>query len=144
MERVVAVETAPGRHEAWSLTLLRRQGTIQGSRGFPAKSAPGGRVSAEIEKQPHAMGVYFISLVSALMVRRSDAISRRHAIASAVYRPCLNAFLLPLGAPGDFPPCIRQRPFGIAGDWHRLPLRVRAPHRRLRCMGNLLSMGWSL
>ncbi len=31
MERVVAVETAPGHHEAWSLALLRRQGTIQGS-----------------------------------------------------------------------------------------------------------------
>ena len=29
MERVVAVETAPGRHEAWSLALLRRQGTIE-------------------------------------------------------------------------------------------------------------------
>jgi Protein of unknown function (DUF3179) len=29
MERVVAVETAPGRHEAWSLSLLRRRGTIQ-------------------------------------------------------------------------------------------------------------------
>jgi len=29
MERVVAVETAPGRHEAWSLSLLRRQGIIQ-------------------------------------------------------------------------------------------------------------------
>jgi hypothetical protein len=29
MERVVAVETAPGRYEAWSLALLRREGTIQ-------------------------------------------------------------------------------------------------------------------
>ena len=29
MERVVAVETAPGRHEAWALTLLRRRGTVQ-------------------------------------------------------------------------------------------------------------------
>jgi len=29
MERVVAVETAPGRHEAWALTLLRRRGTMQ-------------------------------------------------------------------------------------------------------------------
>jgi hypothetical protein len=29
MERVVAVETAPGRHEAWALTLLRRRGTIE-------------------------------------------------------------------------------------------------------------------
>ena len=29
MERVVAVETAPGRHEAWALALLRRKGTLQ-------------------------------------------------------------------------------------------------------------------
>jgi len=29
MERVVAVETEPGRHEAWSLGLLRRRGTIR-------------------------------------------------------------------------------------------------------------------
>jgi Protein of unknown function (DUF3179) len=29
MERVVAVETTPGRHEAWALTLLRRRGTIE-------------------------------------------------------------------------------------------------------------------
>jgi hypothetical protein len=29
MERVVAIETAPGRHEAWSLSLLRRRSTIQ-------------------------------------------------------------------------------------------------------------------
>jgi hypothetical protein len=34
--------------------------------------------------------------------------------------------ILPFGAPGDSPPCIRQRPFGIAGDWRRLPLLVRA------------------
>jgi hypothetical protein len=29
MERVVAVETAPGRYEAWSLALVRREGKIQ-------------------------------------------------------------------------------------------------------------------
>jgi hypothetical protein len=29
MERVVAVETTPGRHEAWALNLLRRRGTMQ-------------------------------------------------------------------------------------------------------------------
>lgn len=29
MERVVAVETAPGKHEAWALTLLRENGTIR-------------------------------------------------------------------------------------------------------------------
>jgi hypothetical protein len=40
----------------------------------------------------------------------------RLAIASAVYRPCLNAFMLPFGAPGDIPPCNRHRPFGIAGE----------------------------
>jgi hypothetical protein len=28
MERVVAVETAPGRHEAWALALLRRRGAV--------------------------------------------------------------------------------------------------------------------
>ena len=42
------------------------------------------------------------------------------------------------GAPGDIPPCIRHRPFAIAGAWHEFQLRVRAPHRGLRCMGNLL------
>jgi hypothetical protein len=62
-------------------------------------------------------------------------------MAFALYRPCLKAFLLPLGAPGDRPPCSRHRPFGIAGDRHPLPLLVRAPHRRLRCIGDLLCMG---
>src|SRR4029077_5463253 len=57
---------------------------------------------------------------------------------------CLWGFLFPFGAPGDIPTCIRQRPFGIAGDWHRLPLLVRAPHRRLRCMGNFRCMGLTL
>ena len=40
------------------------------------------------------------------------------------------------------PPCIRHRPFIIAGDWQAFPLDfVRAPHLRLRCMGNLLCIG---
>src|ERR1700738_3727404 len=46
--------------------------------------------------------------------------------------------MLPFGAPGDIPPCIRQRPFGIAADRHGLPLLVRAPHRGLWCMGAAL------
>jgi hypothetical protein len=29
MERVIAVETRPGHHEAWSLPLLRERGTIE-------------------------------------------------------------------------------------------------------------------
>jgi hypothetical protein len=35
------------------------------------------------------------------------------------------AFPFPLGGPVDVPPCIRQRPFFIAGDWHGAPRRVR-------------------
>ena len=42
---------------------------------------------------------------------------------------CGTAFVLPIGAPGDAPPCIRQRPFVIAGNRHGIPLLVRAPHR---------------
>src|SRR3954469_6614189 len=49
----------------------------------------------------------------------------------------MKAFLLPLAAPGALPPCIRQRPFAIAGDWHGVPARVRAWQRGLRGMGNL-------
>jgi hypothetical protein len=40
MERVVAVETAPGRHEAWALALLRRKGTVQ-SDNFLIQWQPG-------------------------------------------------------------------------------------------------------
>ncbi len=45
---------------------------------------------------------------------------------------------IPLRCSRDIPPCIRHRPFGIAGAWHEVRLRVQAPHRGLRCMGNLL------
>src|SRR5438094_6002676 len=76
-------------------------------------------------------------LTKALIARINPDISRRRVMASAVQRPCLRAFLLPLGAPGDGPPCIRHRPFGIAGARHEFPLRVRAPHRGVRCIGNL-------
>jgi hypothetical protein len=36
---------------------------------------------------------------------------------------------------------VRRRPFGIAADRQGLPFLVRAPHRRLRCMGNLFCTG---
>jgi hypothetical protein len=69
--------------------------------------------------------------------RSRPATSRRRAIASALNRPCFQAFRLPFGAPRDGPPCIRHRPFGIAGrpgifvfnsdkDWRKsdtMPLR---------------------
>src|SRR5215212_11116882 len=79
----------------------------------------------------------FNILISALSVRRLS-------IASAVNRPCLSMpFALPLGAPGDAPPCMRHLPFGIAGARHGLRLRVLAPQRGLRCMGEGLCMGLS-
>jgi hypothetical protein len=62
---------------------------------------------------------------------RKLASNRRIAIASAVYSPCFKAFLFPFGAPGDVPPCIRQRPFFIAGDRQDFPLLVFAPQRGL-------------
>lgn len=73
--------------------------------------------------------------------RRSATSSCRSATASAVQRPCLRALSFPIGTPGDFPPCIRQRPFATAGDWHGIPFRVRVPQRGLRCMGNPLCTG---
>src|SRR5208282_508636 len=61
-------------------------------------------------------------------------------IASAVNCPCFRAFRLPRGAPGDNPPCILQRPFGIAGDRQGLPLRVLAPHRGASCIGKRMGL----
>jgi hypothetical protein len=60
---------------------------------------------------------------------------RAAASVAADLPPCFHALRLPSGAPGDGPPCIRQRPLGIAGDWHGSPLRVRAPQRGARCIG---------
>jgi hypothetical protein len=73
--------------------------------------------------------------------RISAEISRRRPIASAVQRPCLNAFRLPFGAPGEGPPCIRHLPFAIAGDRQGFPLRVLAPQRLARCLSKC--MGFS-
>ena len=38
-----------------------------------------------------------------------------------------------------FPPCIRHRPFDIAGALHFAPLRVRAPHRGQDCTSGSVS-----
>lgn len=67
--------------------------------------------------------------------RISSRTAARKSNISAEYSPCLKALRLPLGAPGDKPPCILHRPLGIAGDWHTLALRVRAPQRIERCIG---------
>src|SRR5262249_30414209 len=84
------------------------------------------------------------TLARAFIARIKPEISRRRAIASAMYRPYLNSFLFAFGAPVGIPTCIRHRPFGIAGARHDFRFRVRAPHRGLRCMGNLLRIGLSL
>ena len=49
----------------------------------------------------------------------------------------LSVFVLPVGAPlPAAPPCILHLRFPrTAGDWHKFPLRARAPHRGARFMG---------
>jgi hypothetical protein len=66
----------------------------------------------------------------------------RSAIASRVKRPCLSAFLLPLGAPDPrAPPCMRQRLLPQTdGDLQELPERVLAPQRLLLSMGPMLRL----
>ena len=44
-----------------------------------------------------------------------------------LYLPCIQAFRLPFGAPVEEPPCMRQRPLGMAGDLHAFSVLVRAP-----------------
>jgi hypothetical protein len=69
------------------------------------------------------------------MCRRSARNSRLSSIAFALYRPCFHRALRlrskPSGVRGPVlgPPCIRQRPFGIAGLLHGVPALVRAPQR---------------
>src|SRR5262249_25395143 len=53
MERVVAVETMPGRHEAWALALLRRRGTIE-SADLLLEWQPG--QAPELDKAPMPRG----------------------------------------------------------------------------------------
>jgi hypothetical protein len=59
--------------------------------------------------------------------RRSQCLAKARTIAFADRPPCFQAFLLPLGAPGFMPPCIRHRllPFHAWG-WHSGPERVSA------------------
>jgi hypothetical protein len=39
---------------------------------------------------------------------------------------------------------MRQRPFGLAGDRHKLFVRVRAPQRLLGCIADCIAWGCSL
>src|SRR6266699_410672 len=80
-----------------------------------------------------------MSATSLFIVTSIAEISRLFAMASAVKRPLFRAFRLPVGAPGEGPPCIRHLPFAIAGAWHGVPLRVRAPQRFARCISTIVA-----
>lgn len=67
--------------------------------------------------------------------RRISAHAPRTRAISDEYSPCfIRAFRMRASPSAVFgpvlaPPCIRHLPFGIAGDWHGLPPRVRVPQR---------------
>src|SRR3954469_18659665 len=54
---------------------------------------------------------------------------RRSALAASEWKPVRQLPLRsPWGAPGERPPWVLHRPFGIAGPWQIVPRRVLAPH----------------
>src|SRR5450432_1170637 len=60
---------------------------------------------------------------------------RRCSVALTEYRPCFHRAQRDLANPAAVrgpvlaPPCMRHLPFGMAGDWHGVALRVLAPQR---------------
>lgn len=71
--------------------------------------------------------LYFPSILRSRFVFR---IVFNCSSASAERLPCLHALRLPFDAPGELPPCIRQRRLPLtAGDRHSVPDRVLAPQR---------------
>jgi hypothetical protein len=83
---------------------------------------------------------HLILSISSCDRRMSSLNSRRSAMASRVKSPCLNAFLLPRGAPDPgAPPCMRQRILpATTGERQGLPDRVLAPQRGLESIGPIL------
>jgi hypothetical protein len=71
-----------------------------------AVSAPGKNQSGPARKGPAVHSSSPICSINPFISRTNAANSRRSAIASAVKRPCLKAWLLPFGAPGEAPPSI--------------------------------------
>ena len=90
-------------------------------------------------KRSNARRFAATSRLSARSRAACSATKRRHAAASAraacEYRPCFHRARRlrssPSGVRGPvlLPPCIRHRPFRIAGARQAVPRRVRAPHR---------------
>ena len=54
--------------------------------------------------------------------RSTSLMARRNSKAAVERRPRLKVFRLPSGASAERPPCIRHRPFSIAGPQHGRPV----------------------
>ena len=76
-----------------------------------------------------------VVLASSVHSRSSCRKCAASCFASAENWPCFQRARLERARPAavvgpvDNPPCSLQRPFRIAGHWHGVPFRVRAPHR---------------
>ncbi len=136
MGKAVTAGCSRGAPRPWGLgyvsDALHAPDTIEG--GSNAHSSPRGHASS-----PHPPAA------ASRAEAQQDGAAK--PIGCAAYRPCSSAFLFPFGAPGELPPCILQRPFGMAGPWQGRPPRA-AAHRRLSCLTRLryqgsLSPSWS-
>src|SRR5690625_726131 len=70
-------------------------------------------------------------LMSLMLFMISNVSSGRYLANNPCVLALLFFFIFSGGAPVDLPPCIRQRPFGIAQFLHDFPLLVLAPQRFL-------------
>jgi len=86
----------------------------------------------------HMRRAYHTAAIVPRAARFSMAISRRSSSISALRPPCIvrasRIRSIPAAVgPVLLPPCIRQRPFGMAACRHELPLRVFALQRGQDC-----------
>lgn len=81
------------------------------------------------------LSLAFTAAMTSPAPRNNWVRKRRLFRASKFVRPFVRAFVLPQGAPVDFPPCIRQQPLAIAGLRQGVSARVRALHRDEAIMG---------
>ena len=137
--------------------VVQRSGSLSPSQSYPACKQPPehvrvgavfsvqeggasrrGRGSIEISKSTPCKAIFSpeanrLLTGCKLFACVKPEISRRSAMASAVYPPSLSAFLFPI------PPCIRQRPFGIAGARHDSPFCDGSLQRWRIAVGTLIT-----
>ena len=129
------------RHRSTSPSMKRRRPWASAEAGTSSSSSSSALVPSSSANKRN-----YLSTTTATALRASLSSTRiacRQASASALYRPCFQGIAIPRPAPRYLP---RRHASGsafrlTAGDRHGLPLRVRAPHRGLWCMGELLCMG---